>query len=63
MVTQVREPADLDLRTLTVTVPPVSGVTQRPRGDNSSAVYRSMAEKDSAEVRAYLRATAGLGKS
>jgi hypothetical protein len=63
MVTQVREPAALDLKTLPVTVPPVSGVTQRPRGDNAAAVCRSMSEKDSAEVEAYLRATAGLGNA
>ncbi len=60
MVTQVREPAALDLKTLHVTAPPVSGVNQRPRVDNSSLVYHSMAEKDSAEVGAYLHATAGL---
>jgi hypothetical protein len=60
MVTQVREPAALDLKTLPVTVPPVPRVTQGPRVDNSSPVYCSMAEKDSAEVGAYLRATAGL---
>jgi hypothetical protein len=62
MVTQVREPAALDLKTLPVTVPPVPRVTQRPRVDNPSPVYRSMAEKDSAEVGAYLHVTAGLGK-
>ena len=59
MVTQVREPAALDLKTLPNTVP---HVTQRSRVDNSSPVYRSVAEKDSAEVGAYLHATAGLGK-
>jgi hypothetical protein len=63
MVTQVREPAALDLKTLPVTVPPVPRVTQRPRVDNPSPVYRSMAEKDSAEVGAYLHATAGLGNA
>jgi hypothetical protein len=63
MVTQVREPAALDLKTLSVTVPPVPQVTQRPRVDNPSPVYRSMAEKDSVEVGAYLRATAGLGNA
>lgn len=63
MVTQVTEPAALDLKTLPVTIPPVSHVTQRFRGDNSSPVCRSMAEKDSAEVGAYLRATAGLGNA
>jgi hypothetical protein len=57
MVTQVREPAALDLKTLPDTVP---HVTQRSRVDNSSPVYLSMAEKDSAEVGAYLRATVGL---
>ena len=61
VVTQVREPAALDLKTLPVTVPPVPRVTQRPRVDNAAAVCRSMSEKDSAEVGAYLRATAGLG--
>jgi hypothetical protein len=60
MVTQVGEPAALDLKTLPVTVPPVSGVTLSFRVDNSSPVCRSMAEKDSAEVGAYPRATAGL---
>ena len=60
MVTQVREPAALDLRTLPVTVPPVPHVTQRLRVDNSAPVCRSMAEKDSAEVGVYLCATAGL---
>ncbi len=60
MVTQVMEPAALDLETLPDTLPPVPRVTQGPRVDNSSPVYRSMAEKDSAEVGAYLRATAGL---
>jgi hypothetical protein len=50
MVTQVMEPAALDLKTLPDTVPPVP----------AAPVYRSMAEKDSAEVGAYLRATAGL---
>jgi hypothetical protein len=61
MVTQVTEPVALELKTLPVTVPPVPRVTQRPRVDNALPVYRSMAEKDSAEVGAYLRATAGLG--
>jgi hypothetical protein len=63
MVTQVREPAALDLETLPVIIPPVPHVTQRLRGDNSSPVCRSMTEKDSAEVGAYLRATAGLGNA
>jgi hypothetical protein len=63
MVTQVREPAALDLKTLPVTVSPVPHVTQKPRVDNSSPIYRPMAEKDSAEVGAYLRATAGLGNA
>jgi hypothetical protein len=63
MVTQITEPATLDLRTLPVTVPPISRVTQKPRVDNSSPVCRSMAEKDSVEVGAYLRATAGLGNA
>jgi hypothetical protein len=66
MVTQVMEPAVLDLKTLPVTVPPVPHVTQRLRVDHSSPVYcsmTSMAEKDSAEVGAYLRATAGLGNA
>jgi hypothetical protein len=63
MVTQATEPAALDLKTLPVTVLPVPRVTQRPRGDNAALVYRSMAEKDSAEVGAYLRATAGLGNA
>jgi hypothetical protein len=63
MVTQVREPAALNLKTLSVIVPPVSGVTQRPRVGNSSLLYRSMAEKDSVEVGAYLRATADLGNA
>jgi hypothetical protein len=63
MVTQVREPAALDLKTLPVAVPPISRLTQRLRGDNAAPVYRSMAEKDSAEVGAYLRATAGLRMS
>jgi hypothetical protein len=63
MVTQVKEPAALDLKTLPVTVPPISRVTQRLRGDNASPVSRSMAEKDSAEVGAYLHATAGLGNA
>ncbi|HZA23891.1 MAG TPA: hypothetical protein VFA32_15035 [Dehalococcoidia bacterium] len=63
MVTQVTEPAALDLKILSVTVPLVSGVTQRPRVDSPSPLYRSMAEKDSAEVGAYLRATAGLGNA
>ena len=63
MVTQVREPAPLDLKALPVTVPPVPRVTQIPRVDNAALVYRSMAEKDSAEVGAYLRATAGLGNA
>jgi hypothetical protein len=62
MVTQVREPAALDLKTLPVTVPPVPRVTQRPRVDNSSLVCRSMEEKDSEEVGAYLHATVGLGR-
>jgi hypothetical protein len=60
MVTQVMEPAALDLKTLPDTVLPVPRVTQRPSVDNSSPVYRSMAEKDSVEVGAYLRVTAGL---
>ena len=60
MVTQVMEPAALDLKTLPDTAPLVPRVTQRPRVDNSSPVYLSMAEKDSAEVGAYLRATAAL---
>jgi hypothetical protein len=60
MVTQVMEPAASDLKTLPVTVPPVPHVTQKPRGDNAAPLYRPMAEKDSAEVGAYLRATAGL---
>jgi hypothetical protein len=63
MVTQVREPAALDLKTLPVIVPPVSDVTQRPRVGNSSLLYRSMVGKDSVEVGAYLRATAGLGNA
>jgi hypothetical protein len=63
MVTQVREPAALDLKTLSVTVPPISCVDQRPRVDNSSLVYRSMAEKDSTELAAYLHATADLGNA
>jgi hypothetical protein len=63
MVTQVREPVALDQKTLPVTIPPVPRITQRLRVDNSSPVYRSMAEKDSAEVEAYLRATAGLGNA
>jgi hypothetical protein len=63
MVTQVREPAALDLKTLPVTVPPVPRVTQRPSLVHSLHVYCSMAEKDSAEVGTYLRATAGLGKA
>ena len=63
MITQVREPAALDLKPLSVTVPPVPRVTQIPREDNASPIYRSMAEKDSAEVGAYLRATAGLGNA
>ncbi len=63
MVTQVREPAALDLKILPVTTSPVPHVTQRPRVDNSSPVCRSMAEKDSVEVGAYLRATAGLGNA
>jgi hypothetical protein len=63
MVTQVREPAALDLKPLPDTVPPVPRVTQRPRGDHSAPVYRSMAEKDSAEVGAYLHATADLGNA
>jgi hypothetical protein len=62
MLNQVTEPAPLDLKTLPVTVPPVPGVTQRPVV-HSLHVYHSMAEKDSAEVGAYLRATAGLGKA
>jgi hypothetical protein len=60
MVTQVTEPAALDLKTLPVRVLSFSGVTQRPRVDNSSPVYLSMAEKDGAEVGTYLRATAAL---
>jgi hypothetical protein len=63
MLTQVREPAALDLRTLPVTVPPISRITQKPRVDNSSPFCRFMAEKDSVEVGAYLRATAGLGNA
>jgi hypothetical protein len=63
MITQVREPAALDLKPLSVTVPPVPRVTQRPRVDNLSLVYRSMSEKDSAELGAYLHATAGLGNA
>jgi hypothetical protein len=63
MVTQVREPTPLDLKTLPVSVLPVPRVTQRPRGDKAALVYRSMAEKDSAEVGAYLRAAAGLGNA
>jgi hypothetical protein len=60
MVTQVMELAALDLKTLPVTVPPIPRITQRPRVDNPSPVYHSMAEKDSAEVGAYLHATASL---
>jgi hypothetical protein len=60
MVTQVTEPAALDLKTLLDTVPPLPRVTQRPRGDKAAPIYRSMAEKDSAEIGAYLCATAGL---
>jgi hypothetical protein len=60
MVTQVMEPPALDLKTLPDTAPPVPSVTQRPSVDNSSPVHLSMAEKDSTEVGAYLRATAGL---
>jgi hypothetical protein len=63
MVTQVREPAALDLRTLPVTILLVPRVTQRFRGDNAASLYRSMSEKDSAEVGAYLHATAGLGNA
>jgi hypothetical protein len=63
MVTQIMEPAALDLKTLPVTVPPVPRVTQRSRVDNSSSVCRSMAEKDSGEVAAYLGTTAGLGNA
>jgi hypothetical protein len=63
MITQVTEPAALDLKTLPVTVPIVPRVTQGSRVAHSSHVYRSMAEKDSAEVGAYLRATAGLGNA
>jgi hypothetical protein len=63
MVTQVIEPAALDLKTLPVIIPPVPHVTQRLRGDNLSSIYRPMAEKDSVEVGAYLRATAGLGNA
>jgi hypothetical protein len=63
MVAQVTEPTALDLKPLSVTVPPVPRVTQRLRVDNTAPVYRSMTEKDSAEVGAYLRATAGLGNA
>jgi hypothetical protein len=61
MTTQMVEPAALDLKTLRVTAPPVPRIAQRPRVANSSSVC--MAEKDSAEVGAYLRATAGLGNA
>jgi hypothetical protein len=61
MVTQIIEPASLDLKTLSVSRVP--RVTQKPRETHLSPVYRSMAEKDSAEVGAYLRATAGLGNA
>jgi hypothetical protein len=55
MVTQVREPAALDLKPLSDIVLPVPRVTQRLRVDNTAPVYRSMAEKDSTEVGAYLQ--------
>jgi hypothetical protein len=60
MATQVMEPVALDLKTLPVTISPVPHVTQSLRVDNLSPVCRSMAEKDSAEVGAYLCATVGL---
>jgi hypothetical protein len=61
MVTQIMEPPALNLKTLSVTR--AAKVTQGPKVVYSSLVYRSMAEKDSAEVGAYLRATAGLGNA
>jgi hypothetical protein len=63
MVTQTREPAALDLKTPPITVPPVPRVTHRPSLVHSLHVYCSMAEKDSAQVGAYLHATAGLGNA
>jgi hypothetical protein len=63
MVTQINEPAALDLKVLNITVPTFPQVAQRPRATSSSPLYRSMAEKDSAELGAYLRATAGLGNA
>jgi hypothetical protein len=62
MVTQVREPAALDLKTLPVIVLSVSGVTQRLRVDNSAPLYRSIAEKDGAESRDVSACHRGLGE-
>jgi hypothetical protein len=63
MVTQTTEPATLGRKTPPITVPSIPRVTQRPSVVHSSHVYGSMAEKDSAEVGAYLRATAGPGNT
>jgi hypothetical protein len=48
---------------LHITVPTIPRVTQMPRVASSPPVYRSMSEKDNAEVGAYLRATMGLGNA
>jgi hypothetical protein len=63
MVTQMIEPATLDLKIVRTIVPPVPRGSQGPRVAHSLHVYHSMAEKDSAEVGAYLRATTGPGNA